>query len=126
MIPTWAYNRCIFHRKCIFPDLQSSCFVFKLLFVVYGWINRYGEQHGGRNFYPDKNGHFELFRDEKARDVDGYIRGETGYITHVFPSFCFVSFRFCSIGFESAPSFLPVILSVRSSSSLGRRAFASC
>ncbi|CAM9475244.1 unnamed protein product, partial [Laminaria digitata] len=26
---------------------------------------RYGEQRGGRNFYPDKKGHFELFRDEK-------------------------------------------------------------
>ncbi|CAM9371334.1 unnamed protein product, partial [Ectocarpus sp. 12 AP-2014] len=26
---------------------------------------RYGEQHGGRNFFPDKNGHYELFQDDK-------------------------------------------------------------
>lgn len=41
------------------------------------WLRRYGEQRGGRNLYPDKNGHFELFRDEKA---SGSVRrrGEGG------------------------------------------------
>lgn len=33
------------------------------------WLQRYGEQRGGRNFFPDKNGHFELFRDEKVSGV---------------------------------------------------------
>ncbi|CAM9487862.1 unnamed protein product, partial [Hapterophycus canaliculatus] len=29
-------------------------------------VHRYGEQNGGRNFYPNKDGHFELFQDQKV------------------------------------------------------------
>eukprot|EP00903_Cladosiphon_okamuranus_P021823 g20067.t1 len=34
--------------------------------VDIGGDSRYGEREGGRNFYPDKNGHYELFQDEKV------------------------------------------------------------
>lgn len=56
----------VFFFACFLRLFRFNFFVIFVLFSFSLLRARYGEQRGGRDIYPDSNGHYEIINDGKA------------------------------------------------------------